>query len=247
MAVRRLAVAGQRVGLVVLADADQPLAVAIDDEVGEPPRSLRGDRLEHARRDDAVQAPGLEVGDDDEVAVDEVGGAAVLVDAGPGVEAVGRQAGQRPSAVAPPEDLAAVLLGPALEPPADAAGGLDLAEGDDAGGQQRDRERRVPARRTARSSGCVVDPPRSRPVLPGRDVLELLGRHRVERDPERRQLEAGDLGIDRLRHDVDLRRRARRGAARRTPPTAPGWRSSCPSPPPDGPRRRRGSRAGPRR
>src|SRR5262249_19293519 len=46
----------------------------------------------------------------------------------------------------------------------------------------------------------------SGPVLPRGDVRRLLGRHLVERDPEGRELEPGDLGVDRLRDDVDLRR-----------------------------------------
>ena len=47
---------------------------------------------------------------------------------------------------------------------------------------------------------------RSGPVLPGRDVLLLLGRHLVEGDPEGVQLEPGDLGIHRRGPDVDLLR-----------------------------------------
>ena len=43
------------------------------------------------------------------------------------------------------------------------------------------------------------------PVLPGGRVGDLLGGHRIERDPERRQLEPGHLGVDRLGHDVDPR------------------------------------------
>ena len=39
-------------------------------------------------------------------------------------------------------------------------------------------------------------------MLPRGDVLGLLGRHRVEGDPERRELEPGDLGVDRLGHAV---------------------------------------------
>src|SRR5258705_2526872 len=45
----------------------------------------------------------------------------------------------------------------------------------------------------------------SGPMLPGGDVLGLLGGHRVELDTERGELEARHLGIDRLGHVVDPR------------------------------------------
>ena len=60
--------------------------------------------------------------DHDELTGDERGGAAVLVDAGPGVEPLRRQPGERAVPVAPDEDLAAALLRPALQPPAGAVG-----------------------------------------------------------------------------------------------------------------------------
>jgi len=44
---------------------------------------------------------------------------------------------------------------------------------------------------------------RSRPVLPGGEVLGLLGRERVEDDVQGRQLEPGHFHVDRLRDVVD--------------------------------------------
>ena len=69
---------------------------------------------------------------------------------------------------------------------------------------------------------------RSGPVLPGRDVVGLLGGHRLELDAERRELEPRDLGVDRLGDDVDLRLEL--GVVLRDVlgATAPGSRSSCP-------------------
>src|SRR6185436_15638194 len=61
-------------------------------------------------------------------------------------------------------------------------------------------ERHEPYGATVRS---VVT--RSGSVLPRGDVRGLLRRHRLELDPERGQLEPGDLGVDRLGHHVDLR------------------------------------------
>ena len=42
-------------------------------------------------------------------------------------------------------------------------------------------------------------------MLPGRHVVGLLWRHRLELDPERSELEPGDLGVDRLGDHVDHR------------------------------------------
>jgi hypothetical protein len=53
------------------------------------------------------------------------------VDAAPGVEALGREPGRRAVRVAPDEHLAASLLGPAFEPPADATGRRSPADRDD--------------------------------------------------------------------------------------------------------------------
>ena len=59
--VLRLAVAGERPGLVVLADREDPVAPAIQAEVGEPPRpSVRRERLEDAGLRDPLEAAGRE-------------------------------------------------------------------------------------------------------------------------------------------------------------------------------------------
>ncbi len=94
------------------------------------------------------------------------------------------------------------------------------------------RRRRASARSSELPSG---------PRLP---VVLLLGRRLVDRHPERRQLQAPDFPVDRVGHLVHARcqlRAARERAPRRTAPAA---RTTRPSPPPDGPRRPRGSRPG---
>jgi hypothetical protein len=130
--------------LVVLADGDEAVPGPVEDHVGVAPDLLRRERLELAWGHDAVQPAGREVRHDDEVAVDEVRAAAVFVDAAPGVETLGREAGRGAVRVAPDEHLAAFLFGPALEPPANAAGRADLRDRDDTGGQQGDWKRRFP-------------------------------------------------------------------------------------------------------
>ena len=69
--------------------------------------------------------------------------------------------------------------------------------------------------------------PRSGPVLPGGDVRGLFGGHRLELDAQGGELEPGDLGVDRLGHDVDLGLELRVVLATYSA-TAPGSRSSCP-------------------
>jgi hypothetical protein len=138
-----LAVAPERRLLVVLANRDEPVVGPVQDHVGVAPGPLGRERLELTRGDDAVQTAGR-VGDDDEAVVDEVRRTAVFVDPRADVEALRREAGDGAVRVVPDQDLAALLVGPALEPPADAVAGLDLAQRDGARGQQRDRERRFP-------------------------------------------------------------------------------------------------------
>src|SRR5439155_14319838 len=143
--VRGLAVPCQRLRRVVLADGQDPASVAIRREVGEPPAgAVSRERLEATVGVDPVEAPAGEVGDEDKVVVDEVRAAAVLVDAVAGVEALWRQPGLAAVGITPDEDLAAFLLGPSLEPPADPVDRADLAEDDRALRQQLDRERRGP-------------------------------------------------------------------------------------------------------
>ena len=140
-----LAVGGHHIGLVALADRKEPTAFGIVGHVRVAPRAFRRDRLKVARPVDPVEAPGREVGDDDELARHERRGTPVFVDPGSGVEALRRQPEHRPVAIAPHEHLAALLVGPALEPPAHAARAPDLTDEDDALGQALDREGRRPA------------------------------------------------------------------------------------------------------
>src|SRR5439155_19488323 len=60
----------------------------------------------------------------------------------------------------------------------------------------------ITLRGVLRSSVAVIGSARSRAVLPRRDVLRLLRGHRLDVHPERRELQPGDLGVDRGRHAV---------------------------------------------
>jgi hypothetical protein len=123
-----LPVGRHHVGLVVLADGIEPTPRGIMLQVREPPGPLGGKRREDARGGDPVEPPGAEIGHDHELAGHQGRCAAVLMDAGSGVEALGREASDGPVRVAPDQDLAACFLGPALEPPANAAGPTDLED-----------------------------------------------------------------------------------------------------------------------
>src|SRR5438552_16709889 len=130
---------------MVFADRKEPVPGAIEAEVGIPPGNALGRQgLQDARRRDPVQPAGGELRDDGQVAVDEIGPAAVLVDPAPGIEAFRRQAGQRAIALTPDEDLSTALLAAAFEPPARPAGRANLTERDGGRGEQLDRERRRP-------------------------------------------------------------------------------------------------------
>src|ERR1043166_4310242 len=56
---------------------------------------------------------------------------------------------------------------------------------------------------TVRSREWLVGWRGLRPLAPGRHVLHLLRRERVDRGPHALQLESGHLPVDRLRHHVD--------------------------------------------
>src|SRR6185437_15866970 len=81
---------------------------------------------------------------DDEIAVHGVRAAAVLLDPGPGIEPLRREAGHRPVGIVADENLAAAFVRSALQPPADPVARRDLAEPDGALRQELDRERRLP-------------------------------------------------------------------------------------------------------
>src|SRR5262245_57150150 len=65
---------------------------------------------------------------------------------------------------------------------------------------------RDPGRSAPRGgSGDRKVPRRLRSLLPGGHVPDLLRGRDVDRDAHRRELQAGDLAVDLLGHDVDLR------------------------------------------
>ena len=139
--VHRLAIAA-----VVLAHADEAPARGIELEVRVAQRArpgVRGDRLGRARGgvSQPVQPAVAEVRVDDQVAGDEIGAAAVLVDARADVDPGRAEVCGRSVGVAPDEDLDAALGRPPLEPVDPVAVESRLAQAHDAGREQRDRQR----------------------------------------------------------------------------------------------------------
>ncbi len=93
--------AGDRVGLVVLANADKPVARPVENEVCEPPLAVLGERLGRQRGRDSVEAASRKVRYDDEVARNQVRRAAVFLYTRPDIEAFRRESGDGSVEVAP--------------------------------------------------------------------------------------------------------------------------------------------------
>ena len=251
-----MAATGIALAAVVLADGEEPTARRIEAQVGVAVRTVRRDRLRRVvARIQPVQATVDDVREHRCPAGDGVCTATVLVDTRPDVERRRREVGGVAVAGAPDQDAPAALGRATLDPVDVVAVDPRIAQPDDGTDDVVDTDRRWPAAvrqhgrpRRDRLGGGRVDRgfllhgrtlPRHpsgrsggraglRSVLPGADVLRLLGGHRLELDAQRRQLEAGDLGVDRLGHDVHLRLELAVVLGDVLGATAPGSRSSCP-------------------
>ena len=190
--------AGERLGLVVLADGQESAMSGVETEVGEPPGAIGRQRLPRAVGQPMQQSPRREVRDDDDIADREVRAAAVLVDPAPDVDPGWTEVLDHAVRFAANEADPAIVLGASLEPGQGVAIGPQTAEGHDPLVNQS-----IGNGETHEPYGPIWRSLRSRAATTRRSVL-LVG-HRVDLDAEGRQLEAGDLAVDVLGDDVDLR------------------------------------------
>ncbi len=138
---------------VVLAHGEQAATRRVDDQVRVAPRAARRDRHPAPIGPDPVQPAVRERRDDDELAVDDVGRPAVLLDAVSNVHPRRADVVDRAVRIAPDERVPAAIVGPTLEPPDGAVYRPRLAQPDRVPGQQLDRERRCPG--AVRGDGAI--------------------------------------------------------------------------------------------